>query len=68
MVTQTSPNNQTAPTGEAIIEITEMHKWFGEFHVLQDINLTVKKQERIVICGPSGSGKSTLIQIGRAHV
>jgi general L-amino acid transport system ATP-binding protein len=62
MVTQTSPNNQTAPTGEAIIEITEMHKWFGEFHVLQDINLTVKKQERIVICGPSGSGKSTLIR------
>ena len=62
MVTQTSPNNQTAPTGEAIIEITEMHKWFGEFHVLQDINLTVQKQERIVICGPSGSGKSTLIR------
>jgi general L-amino acid transport system ATP-binding protein len=59
---QTSPNNQTALTGEAIIEITEMHKWFGEFHVLQDINLTVKKQERIVICGPSGSGKSTLIR------
>ena len=62
MVTQTSPNDQTAPTGEAIIEITEMHKWFGEFHVLQDINLTVQKQERIVICGPSGSGKSTLIR------
>ena len=39
-----------------------MHKWFGEFHVLQDINLTVQKKERIVICGPSGSGKSTLIR------
>jgi len=39
-----------------------MHKWFGEFHVLKDINLTVKKGERIVICGPSGSGKSTLIR------
>jgi len=52
-----------SPTaGEAIIEIQGMHKWFGEFHVLQDINLTVKKQERIVICGPSGSGKSTLIR------
>jgi general L-amino acid transport system ATP-binding protein len=48
--------------GEKIIEIIEMHKWFGEFHVLNNINLTVKKQERIVICGPSGSGKSTLIR------
>ena len=48
--------------GENIIEIIGMHKWFGEFHVLNDINLTVKRQERIVICGPSGSGKSTLIR------
>jgi general L-amino acid transport system ATP-binding protein len=47
---------------ENIIEIVEMHKWFGEFHVLNAIDLTVKKQERIVICGPSGSGKSTLIR------
>jgi general L-amino acid transport system ATP-binding protein len=39
-----------------------MHKWYGDFHVLKDINLTVKKGERIVICGPSGSGKSTLIR------
>ena len=45
-----------------IIEIRNMHKWFGEFHVLKEINLTVRKQERIVICGPSGSGKSTLIR------
>lgn len=45
-----------------IITITNMHKWYGEFHVLQNINLTVRKQERIVICGPSGSGKSTLIR------
>jgi general L-amino acid transport system ATP-binding protein len=45
-----------------MIEIIEMHKWFGDFHVLQGINLTVAKQERIVICGPSGSGKSTLIR------
>jgi len=56
------PDNHLQPTGEAIIEIKEMHKWFGEFHVLQDINLTVQKKERIVICGPSGSGKSTLIR------
>lgn len=45
-----------------IIEITNMHKWFGEFHVLNGIDLVVKKKERIVICGPSGSGKSTLIR------
>ena len=44
------------------IEITAMNKWFGDFHVLRDINLTVAKGERIVICGPSGSGKSTLIR------
>ena len=46
----------------AMIEIIDLHKWFGELHVLQGINLTVKRQERIVICGPSGSGKSTLIR------
>ena len=45
-----------------MIQIRELHKWFGEFHVLQGINLTVKRQERNVICGPSGSGKSTLIR------
>jgi len=69
MATQPSPNNEITLTGDAIIEIVEMHKWFGDFHVLQDINLTVKKQERIVICGPSGSGKSTLIRcINRLEV
>jgi general L-amino acid transport system ATP-binding protein len=47
---------------ELIIRIIGMHKWYGEFHVLQDINLDVRRQERIVICGPSGSGKSTLIR------
>ncbi len=49
-------------TDSPIIIIEKMHKWFGKFHVLKDINLTVKKGERIVICGPSGSGKSTLIR------
>ncbi|NRA16845.1 MAG: amino acid ABC transporter ATP-binding protein [Oceanospirillaceae bacterium] len=39
-----------------------MHKWYGDFHVLRDINLEVKKGERIVVCGPSGSGKSTMIR------
>ncbi len=49
--------------GEDIaIEMDGVHKWYGEFHVLKDINLTVKTGERIVICGPSGSGKSTLIR------
>ncbi|MBW2091548.1 MAG: amino acid ABC transporter ATP-binding protein [Deltaproteobacteria bacterium] len=45
-----------------MIEIISLHKWFGDFHVLKEINLTVHKRERIVICGPSGSGKSTLIR------
>ncbi|MCH8106248.1 MAG: amino acid ABC transporter ATP-binding protein [Proteobacteria bacterium] len=47
---------------EVIIEIDAMHKWFGDFHVLKNINLSVRRGERIVICGPSGSGKSTLIR------
>ena len=45
-----------------VIKINEMHKWFGSFHVLKNINLEVGQGERIVICGPSGSGKSTLIR------
>ncbi|MCP4688263.1 MAG: amino acid ABC transporter ATP-binding protein [Desulfobacterales bacterium] len=49
-------------TNNAIIEIIHMHKWYGDFHVLKDINLTIKKKERIVVCGPSGSGKSTMIR------
>jgi len=47
---------------EVAIQIVGMHKWYGEFHVLKDINLTVNRGERIVICGPSGSGKSTMIR------
>ncbi|WP_087719673.1 MULTISPECIES: amino acid ABC transporter ATP-binding protein [Salinicola] len=45
-----------------MIEIDHLNKWYGNFHVLRDINLTVTKGERIVICGPSGSGKSTMIR------
>ncbi|MCB1797635.1 MAG: amino acid ABC transporter ATP-binding protein [Gammaproteobacteria bacterium] len=45
-----------------MIELRHVHKWYGQFHVLKDINLTVSKGERIVICGPSGSGKSTMIR------
>lgn len=44
------------------IEISGLNKWYGNYHALRDINLTVKQGERIVICGPSGSGKSTLIR------
>ena len=47
---------------EDIIKIVAMHKWYGEFHALKNINMNVKAQERIVVCGPSGSGKSTLIR------
>ncbi|MBL6942287.1 MAG: amino acid ABC transporter ATP-binding protein, partial [Rhodospirillales bacterium] len=47
---------------DVMIHMNAVHKWYGEFHVLKDINLTVNKGERIVICGPSGSGKSTLIR------
>ena len=47
---------------EIAIGIKGMNKWFGSFHVLRDIDLTVNRGERIVVCGPSGSGKSTLIR------
>ena len=49
-------------TDEVAIQLIGMHKWYGEFHVLKDIDMTVYRGERIVICGPSGSGKSTLIR------
>ena len=52
----------SAASTEVAIQVTDMNKWFGQFHVLTDINLTVYRGERIVICGPSGSGKSTLIR------
>ncbi|MDR6757141.1 general L-amino acid transport system ATP-binding protein [Mycoplana sp. BE70] len=47
---------------DVAIAIEKMHKWYGEYHVLRDIDLKVMKGERIVICGPSGSGKSTMIR------
>jgi general L-amino acid transport system ATP-binding protein len=48
--------------GEPIIELRHVDKWFGDFHVLRDLNLEVKRGERVVVCGPSGSGKSTMIR------
>ena len=54
--------SQVAADAEPMINIVGLNKWFGTFHVLRDIDLSVAPQERIVICGPSGSGKSTLIR------
>ena len=51
-----------AQTDVPAVELVGVNKWFGEFHVLRDINLSVAQGEKIVICGPSGSGKSTLIR------
>ena len=52
----------SAASGKRIIEMAGVNKWYGEFHVLKDIDLNVDQGERIVICGPSGSGKSTMIR------
>ena len=52
----------TTASAPKVIEIVKLNKWFGPFHVLKDIDMTVRRGERIVVCGPSGSGKSTLIR------
>ena len=59
-----APADQIASgiTDEEVIRLINVNKWYGEFHVLKDINLEVHAGERIVVCGPSGSGKSTLIR------
>ena len=57
-----TPRSPLRVSDEVMIQISHMDKWFGDFHVLRDINMTVNRGERIVICGPSGSGKSTLIR------
>lgn len=54
--------SSTPSPDDIAITITDMNKWYDDFHVLRDINMRVKKGERIVICGPSGSGKSTMIR------
>ncbi len=56
------PSKRMTVSQEVMIQMIDVHKWYGQFHVLKDINLTINKGERIVICGPSGSGKSTLIR------
>jgi general L-amino acid transport system ATP-binding protein len=58
----TTPASDRAEKTVVAIEMTEVNKWFGTFHVLRNINLKVMRGERIVVCGPSGSGKSTMIR------
>ena len=54
---------------ENIIQLNNVNKWYGDFHVLKDINFEVSEKEKVVICGPSGSGKSTPVSYThlRAH-
>ena len=58
----TAENAQQATSKEVMVELRNVNKWYGDFHVLKNINLKVSKGERIIICGPSGCGKSTLIR------
>jgi general L-amino acid transport system ATP-binding protein len=62
MAEQAIDRSKMKVSDEVAIQISNMNKWYGQFHVLRDVNMTVHKGERIVICGPSGSGKSTLIR------
>ena len=62
-VTKLAKASPSAAAGkEVAVEMVGVHKWYGDFHVLRDINLKVMRGERIVVCGPSGSGKSTMIR------
>ncbi len=61
-MTATALATNIDPATEVMISLAEVNKWYGQFHVLKNINLTVHKGERIVVCGPSGSGKSTMIR------
>jgi general L-amino acid transport system ATP-binding protein len=62
MSDNSTASTPTWTTGDMIVQFADVQKWFGSFQVLRDINLTVNRGERIVICGPSGSGKSTMIR------
>ena len=55
-------NKQPVDSSKVMIQLKDVNKWYGQFHVLKDINLTVTQGERIVLCGPSGTGKSTTIR------
>jgi general L-amino acid transport system ATP-binding protein len=58
----TGADTSNADADRPMIELRHVHKWFGEFHVLNDISLAVRRGQRVVVCGPSGSGKSTMIR------
>ncbi len=62
MADQTLVRADAPAGGERVIEIEDLNKWFGDFHVLRDINMSVNRGEVVVVIGPSGSGKSTLIR------
>ena len=62
MEDRSSQSSAGLPPSDVAVEIAGLHKWYGSFHVLRDINLQVARGERVVICGPSGSGKSTLLR------
>ena len=62
MATAAQPK-QDLSNAPSVITLKGVNKWYGQFHVLSDINLNVKLGEKIVVCGPSGSGKSTLMHI-----
>ena len=57
-----APRPAMTISNEVAVELVNVNKWYGEFHVLRDIDLKVRRGERIVVCGPSGSGKSTMIR------
>ena len=61
-MSEASKKSAPAVGDHVMIEMKGVNKWYGQFHVLKDINLTVRQGERIVLCGPSGSGKSTTIR------
>src|SRR6516162_6531829 len=68
-MTERAESPRTEPLPDIAVEVVRLNKWYGEFHVLRDINLSVARGERIVICGPSGGGKSTLLRcINRLEV
>jgi general L-amino acid transport system ATP-binding protein len=61
-VQQLADQTRSAAPADLAVAVVGLHKWYGNFHVLRDVNLEVLRGERIVICGPSGSGKSTLLR------